>query len=71
MENRRQSDIAHALLKKDLDELKVSVAELTLSVNELMDAWKTANGMLRFMKWAATLVAAGYATWLVVKDHLK
>ena len=71
MENRRQSDIAHALLKKDLEELKVSVDALTKSVEELMDAWKTANGMVRFMKWAAAIVAGMFATWQVVKDHIK
>lgn len=71
MENRRQSDVAHALLKKDLEELKVSVAKLTESVNELMDAWNTANGMVRFMKWTAAIVAGIFATWQVVKDHIK
>lgn len=71
MENRRQSDIAHAILKKDIEDLKVSVSALTTSVNELMDAWRTANGMVRFMKWAAAIVAGVFATWQVVKDHIK
>jgi len=71
MQNRRQSDIAHVLLKKDLEELKIAVTALTLSVNELMAAWNTANGMVRFMKWAAAILAGIFATWQVVKDYIK
>lgn len=71
MENRRQSDVAHALLKKDLEELKEAVAELRKAVDELMDAWRTANGMVRFLKWMAAIGAGLFATWSVVKDHIK
>ena len=71
MQNRRQSDEAHTILKEDLEELKVLVAALTTRVDELMDAWKTANGMVKFMKWMAAIAAGLFATWQVIKDHIK
>lgn len=39
-----------ALLEREVTELKLEVAELNTSVKELVDAWKAATGLLKFIR---------------------
>lgn len=53
-----------ALLEQEVSNLKHEVAEMKSLVRELVDAWKAATGMLRFIRilgWAAAAVTSIYA----------
>jgi len=71
MNERRQSDVEMALLRQDMDEMKESMRELKTQVQGLLDAWNTATGLVRFVKWTAGLVTACAVIWTVFKDHIR
>ena len=69
--NRRSADTELALLRKDMDELKLAFAELKSQVSDLLEAWTTATGLVRFIKWTAGLSVAIGLIYAFVKDHIK
>ena len=68
---RRQTDVELAMLRQDMQRLNYSLQELKGQVSELLDAWNTANGLVRFIKWTAGLVAALGVIWAIGKDHIR
>ena len=68
---RRQSDIEIALLRQDMDEMKIYMARMETQVAGLLEAWRTATGLVKFMKWIAGAVAACAVIWIFIKDHIK
>ena len=68
---RRQSDVEIALLRQDMDELKDSMGKLENSVADLLEAWQTATGMVKFMKWLAGAAVALAILYSYAKDHIK
>lgn len=42
----------------DLQQLRQEVAELKESVQDLVDAWRTATGVVRFVKWLSGMAIA-------------
>lgn len=63
------------LLRRDLLDVKQAVAsrdksldELTESVSGLVEAWNTGTGMVTFIKWLSTAIAAISLVWHAVKD---
>lgn len=50
--------VSHAMLKRDVEELKAEVSELRADIAGLLEAWRTATGLLLFIKWAAALATA-------------
>jgi hypothetical protein len=56
-----------ALLRQDMDSMKDDLAAARAEVKELLDAWRTATGMLVFIKWLSTLGVAVAAFWALLK----
>ena len=65
------SDVDIALLRQDMDEMKIYLARLEAQVSGLLEAWRTATGLVKFMKWIAGAMAAAALIWLFIKDHIK
>lgn len=56
-----------ALLRQDMDAMKDDLKAARAEVKELLDAWRTATGMLVFIKWLSTLGVAVAAFWALLK----
>ena len=50
--------IAITQLQTELTHTTEKLTELTKSVAELTEAWRTANGLINFVKWLAGIVTA-------------
>ena len=50
--------IAITKLQAELTHATEKLTELTASVTELTEAWRTANGLINFVKWLAGIVTA-------------
>lgn len=61
------SDVQHeveiALLQKEMQDLRDEVHSLSNAVSGLVDAWKTASGVVAFIKWLAGAVTAATLLW--------
>jgi HAMP domain-containing protein len=60
-------DLSLALLRREMEELRAEVGELTSSTKALVEAWNTATGLVRFVKFLSTLIAALGAIYLFVR----
>lgn len=58
------SAVAIALLQQDVRELKAAVEQQAAETKALVEAWKAATGVVKFMKLLATVIAAVSAIWL-------
>ena len=56
-----------ASLHADVGRLESKLDEQIAVTKELVDAWKTANGVVRFVKWASTLVTAIGVIWAAIR----
>lgn len=61
------SDPHRPVTKAEFDRLEGKVDEMSTSTKELVEAWKTAGGVVKFVKWLSTLVAAIGSLWLVFR----
>lgn len=48
----------NALLRKDVRELTERIQSLEKSVAGLVEAWNTASGVVKFVKWMASIATA-------------
>ena len=60
-------EVEIALLQKELVDLKDEVHALSKEVSGLVDAWKTASGVVAFIKWLAGVVTAVGIIWAAFK----
>jgi len=51
----------------ELHELRREVAELRQDVRGLLEAWRTAQGVVRFVKWVGAMATGITAIWALVK----
>lgn len=58
-----------AVLELKVENLTHEVTELKDQVKSLVEAWQTANGLVKFVKWAAGLASAGVILFNVF--HMK
>jgi hypothetical protein len=66
----REAEILEAAaVKRDMQDLKNQVDRLEKSVKELVDAWNTAGGIVKAVKWASGVAVALSAAWAVLKGH--
>lgn len=63
-------EIELALLRHDVQELKVVVEKQGEQLNDLLDAWNTANGLVKFIKWMAGLATAAGMLFSFFHSHL-
>lgn len=65
------SDTPHeveiALLQKEMEDLTKEVHTLSKEVAGLVDAWKTASGVVAFIKWLSGIVVAVGILWTAFK----
>lgn len=62
-----QHEVEIALLQKELVDLKDEVHSLSKEVSGLVDAWKTASGVVAFIKWLSSAVVAIGVIWAAFK----
>lgn len=62
-----QHKVEIALLQKELVDLKDEVHSLSKEVSGLVDAWKTASGVVAFIKWLSSAVVAVGVIWAAFK----
>ena len=60
-------EVEIALLQKEIVDLTEKVGTLSDEVAGLVDAWKTASGVVAFIKWLAGAVTAGSLLWAAFK----
>ena len=60
-------DVQIALLQKELVDLRGEVHTLSTEVAGLVDAWRTASGVVAFIKWLAGIVTASGIIWAAFK----
>lgn len=60
-------EVEIALLQKELVDLKDEVHTLSKEVSGLVDAWKTASGVVAFVKWLSGAVVALGVLWTALK----
>ena len=53
-----------AELQADVGALRVEVKELTTATKDLVEAWKAAGSVVKFVKYASTLVTALGILWV-------
>lgn len=70
-EKRRSSDVEMALLMQDMAEMKKSMDSLQGQVRQLLEAWNTASGLVKFVKWMAGLVTAVTVLWTAINHWPK
>ena len=65
------SDTPHevqvALLEKKVEDLTKEVHALSKEVSGLVDAWKTASGVVAFIKWVSSAMVAVGIIWTALK----
>lgn len=62
-----KTNVELALLRADMDSMKDDVKALRKEIKDLVDAWRTANNVLSFIKWlSGTGIAVG-AFWAILK----
>lgn len=57
----------NAELKRDLNALRLEVGNLNTQVRGLVEAWQTAQGVVKFMKMLGSLATGATAVWVLVK----
>jgi len=60
-----------ALLRQDIEEVKRDMKELKAEVKSLLEAWNTATGLLKFIKWSATMIAAAGVLIAAIKYYFR
>lgn len=63
-------EVELAVLQKEVVDLRADVRELSAEVAGLVDAWKTASGVVAFIKWLSGLVLAIGVIWTALKVKL-
>jgi len=67
------SDILHepaveiALIRADLEAMQSELKAVRQELKDLLDAWNTATGVVRFIKWLSTLVTALAVIFAAIK----
>lgn len=62
-----QHDVQIAILQKEIVDLTEKVEDLSAAVSGLVDAWKTASGVVGFIKWLSGLIVAAGIIWTALK----
>lgn len=52
--------------QREIHALRIEVRDLNAQVRGLVEAWETAQGIVKFMKFLGTMATAGAAIWALV-----
>lgn len=61
------ADMSTEVLSREVRELRREVTDLSSSVRDLVDAWRTARGLVRAVKVLGTLATGITGIWLLVR----
>ena len=63
----RDPAVEIALIRADLEAMQEELKAVRKDLKDLLDAWNTATGMDRFVKWLSTLMAALAVVYATIK----
>jgi len=63
----RDPAVEIALIRADLEGVQEELKAVRKELKELLEAWNTATGMVRFVKWLSTLMAALAVVYATIK----
>lgn len=63
-------EVEIALLQTELTSIKNEVRTLSAEVSGLLEAWRTASGVVSFVKWLSGIVTAAGILWAALKVKL-
>lgn len=63
----RDSAVEIALIRADLEAMQEELKAVRKDLKDLLDAWNTATGMVRFVKALSTLMAALAVVYATIK----
>ena len=56
-----------ALIRADLEAMQTELKAVRKDIKDLLDAWNTATGVVKFVKWLSTLMAAMAVIYATIK----
>ena len=63
----RDPAVEIALIRADLEAMQEDLKAVCKELKDLLEAWNTATGMVRFVKWLSTLATALAVLYATVK----
>jgi hypothetical protein len=66
-----KSAVEMALIRAELEAVQEELKAVRVELKGLLDAWNTATGVVRFVKWFATLVTASAVIFAAVLAAIK
>lgn len=63
-------DVSTEALSRKVDDLSQQVAHLSNNVSDLVEAWRTARGVVRFVKVLGGAATGAMAIWALLKMTL-
>jgi len=65
----RDPAVEIALIRADLEGVQEELKAVRKELKDLLEAWNTATGMVRFVKWLSTLMAALAVVYATDQPH--
>lgn len=59
--------VERALIRADLEAVQEELKAVRKELKDLLDAWNTATGVVRFVKWLSTLLTAFAVIFAAIK----
>jgi len=63
----QDSPLEMALVRADLEAMQTELKAVRKDIKDLLDAWNTATGVVKFVKWLSTLMAAMAVIYATLK----
>ena len=63
----QDSPVEMALVRADLEAMQTELKAVRKDIKDLLDAWNTATGVVKFVKWLSTLMAAMALIYATIK----
>lgn len=63
----QNSPVEMALIRADLEAMQTELKAVRKDIKDLLDAWNTATGVVKFVKWLSTLMAAMAVIYATLK----
>lgn len=68
MDDHRAGRRSYDTMEADIKNLQKEVERLTDQVHNLVDAWNTANNLVKFIKWVSSASIACSIIWVLFTD---
>lgn len=64
----KDEEVTIADLVREIREMRNELTDHKASTKELVDAWKAAGGLLKFVKWISGIAIAVAGAWAVIQS---